>query len=116
MENGVMIIDKIEALPIIAIILFFVVSLVLFIAAGVAAYQGASSVDVILIIAATAMLIFSIAMAGNNYDGYMIVTSEETKLEKFYEDWDIKRTVGKIYYAVPQSKDSIKMGEEYDNR
>lgn len=114
MENGVMIIEKIEALPIIAIILFFVISLILFIGSGVAMYQDNFGVDIVLLLAAMAMFTFSLVMACNNYDGYKIVTSEETKLEKFYVDWDVKQTKGKIYYVIPQSKDSIKMGEEYD--
>ena len=115
MENGVMIIDKIEALPAIVIILFFAINLILFVAAGVALYKDACGLDVALLLAAVAMLSFSIIITGNNYNGYKIITSEETRLEKFYADWDVRSKDGNIYYVVPQSKDSIKMVEEYES-
>lgn len=115
MENGVMIVDKIEALPAIVIILFFAISLILFVVAGVGLYKDVYGLDLILLLSAISMSIFTITVACGNVDRYKIIISEETKLEKFYVDWDVKSKEGNIYYVVPQSKDSIKMVEEYES-
>ena len=116
MENGVMIVDKIEALPAIVIILFFAISLILFIAAGVLLYKDVCGLDLVLLLSAISMSIFTITVACSNVDRYKIIISEETKLEKFYADWDVRSKEGNIYYVVPQSKDSIKMVEEYESK
>ena len=108
-----MIVDKIEALPAIVIILFFAISLILFVAAGVVLYKDVGGLDLILFLSAISMSIFTATVAGSNVDRYKIIISEETKLEKFYADWDVRSKEGNIYYVVPQSKDSIKMVEEY---
>ena len=115
MENGVMIIDKIEALPAIVIILFFVISLILFILVFIAFNEDKCGLDLILLLSAISMSIFTITVACSNVDRYKIIVSEETKLEKFYADWDVMSKEGNIYYVVPQSKDSIKMVEEYES-
>ena len=115
MENGVMIINKIEALPTIVIILFFTISLILFVAAGIAIYKDVCGLDLIVLLSAISMSIFTITVACSNVDRYKIIISEETKLEKFYMDWDVRSKEGNIYYVVPQSKDSIKMVEEYES-
>lgn len=110
-----MIIEKIEALPTIVIILFFAISLILFILVFIAFNKDKCGLDLILLLSAISMSIFTITVACSNVDRYKIIISEETKLEKFYVDWDIKSKEGNIYYAVPQSKDSMKMVEEYES-
>ena len=115
MKNGVVIIDKIEALPAIVIILFFAISLILFILTFIAFNEDKCGLDLILLLSAISMSIFTITVACGNVDRYKIIISEETKLEKFYADWDVRSKEGNIYYVVPQSKDSIKMVEEYES-
>ena len=83
MENGVMIIDKIEALPAIVIILLFVISSIF-----ITFNENKCGLDIILLLSAISM---SITIACSNDDRY-----EETKLEKFYADWDIRSKEGNI--------------------
>ena len=110
-----MIIEKIEALPAIVIILFFAISLILFILTFIVFNEDKCGLDIVLLLAAISMSIFTITVACSNVDKYKIIISEETKLEKFYVDWDVRSKEGNIYYVVPQSKDSIKMAEEYES-